>query len=75
MPAKPLLLLLLTVMMGCTAFGPDGTVPMAIHKDMVNRHPQCNMSDEEWMEKCGRDFSLRTRAQQELCPIECQPEE
>ena len=75
MPARPLPLLLLTMMMGCTAFGPDGTIPMALHKDMVNSRQQCHMTDEEWMEKCGDDFWSRPPAQRKLCPHVCQPEE
>jgi hypothetical protein len=75
MPARPLLLLLLTVMTSCTAFGPDGTIPMALHRDMVNRFEDCPLSDEEWLEKCGNDFSSKTGAQKKLCPVECQPEE
>jgi hypothetical protein len=78
MATKPLLLLLLcllSMLMSCTAFGPDGTVPMALHKDMVNRFNDCPLSDEEWMKKCGEDFSSKTNDQKKLCPIQCQPDE
>jgi hypothetical protein len=76
MPTRPLLplLLLLSMMTNCTAFGPDGTIPMAIHRDMVNRQKNCPLSDEEWMEKCGNDFLSKSLDQQNLCPLECQPE-
>lgn len=74
MPTRPLLLLLLSMLTSCTAFGPDGTVPMALHKDMVNLHPQCHMSPQEWMKKCGGDdYWDRLPSQQKDCPLKCRP--
>lgn len=74
MPTRPLrVLLLLTVMMGCTAFGPDGPIPMALHRDMVDLHPQCHMSTQEWMEKCGNDYWTRLSSKQKDCPSVCKP--
>jgi hypothetical protein len=72
MPTRPSLLLL-SVMTGCTAFGPDGTIPMALHKDMVNLQRNCQMSDDEWLEKCGEDYWIRPLEQRILCPSECRP--
>jgi hypothetical protein len=78
MPTRPLLLLLLWLLFmltSCTAFGPDGTIPMALHRDMVNRISDCPLSDEEWAEKCGNDFSSKTDEQKNLCPYKCRPRE
>ncbi len=73
MPTRPLLLLL-SMLTSCTAFGPDGTIPMALHRDMVNRFEDCPLSTEEWMEKCGEDFSRKSDEQKKLCPVACQPD-
>lgn len=73
MPTKPLLLLLLSMLTSCTAFGPDGTMPMALHRDMVNRFRDCPLSDEAWMEKCGDDYWERLSSQQKQCPKLCKP--
>lgn len=79
MPTRTLLpllsLLLLAVMMGCPAFGPDGSIPMALHRDMVNHHRQCHMSTSEWIDKCGKDFKTRSAKEKNRCPVECQPSE
>lgn len=77
MPTRTLLsllsLLLLAVMMGCPAFGPDGSIPMALHRDMVNLHKSCYMSASEWMDKCGDDYWDRSSVEKKRCPRECQP--
>jgi hypothetical protein len=76
MATKPLLLLLLcllSMLMSCTAFGPDGTIPMALHRDMLGLHPQCQMSTKDWLKKCGNDYWRRLSSQQKDCPDECKP--
>jgi len=76
MPTRPLTLLsllLLAVMTGCPTFGPNGSIPMALHKDMVNRYQDCEMSDEDWGDLCGNDFWSKPRDEQSFCPLECQP--
>jgi len=76
MPARVSMpLLLLAVMTGCTTFGPDGTLPMALHRDMVNRQRTCDLSTHDWLKRCGNDFWLRPREEQIRCPLECQPAE
>ena len=76
MSTRPLMLLsllLLAMMTGCPTFGPDGSIPMALHRDMVNRQRTCHMSDDEWMENCGNEFWSKPRHEQSSCPLECQP--
>jgi len=68
-------LLLLAVMTGCPTFGPDGSIPMALHRDMVNNQRTCELSTHDWMKNCGNDFWRRAPKQQALCPLECQPSE
>lgn len=74
MPGRSWLLLLLLIgMTGCPAFGPDGAISMALHKDMVNRYVECQMSGREWREKCGNDYWSRPLEQRRNCPRECRP--
>jgi hypothetical protein len=78
MPRRPplSLLLLTTVMPGCgeTEFGPNGSIPIALHRDMVNAQRKCRMSDPEWLEKCGMDYWFRSPKARRACPVECRPD-
>ena len=76
MSTRPLMLLsflLLAVMTGCPTFGPDGSVTMALHRDMVNLQRTCHMSEHEWKEKYGEDYWSRSSLRKKKCPRECQP--
>jgi hypothetical protein len=79
MPEKAplsLLLLTITVMTGCgeTEFGPNGAIPVALHRDMVNVQRKCRMSDPKWLERCGMDYWFRSPRVREACPVECRPD-
>lgn len=75
MSTRPLMLslLLLAVTTACPTFGPNGSIPIALHRDMVNRQQDCEMSDEDWEDLCGEEYWTKPPAQRNLCPSECRP--
>lgn len=66
-------MLLLAVETGCPhAFGRDGTIDMAMRKDMAEyyKNRNCPMPIEEWEDLCDNQHGHETQPE---CPKECEP--
>ncbi len=77
MAKRCLLVLLLTVQVGCPhAWGREGTIDQALKRDLLEYSSMrdCALDEEEWADVCEAFHERKNNpVAQRLCPPECRP--